>query len=126
MRRQANREQDIADTMALLERAADNGLPCPTNTQIADLLGMMSRSGGHKLLAEMERRGLVKLDREHGVRNITIVGRAASPARYNRQPPRIDESRLTRVDSRACFNCGAAYARCNCHRPIEILHGVAL
>lgn len=44
----------------------------------------------------------------------------------NRQPQRIDDTKLVRVDGRACFNCGAAYARCNCHRPIEILRGVAL
>jgi hypothetical protein len=35
--------------------------------------------------------------------------------RISRQPERIDQTALTRVDSRACFNCGAAYARCGCH-----------
>jgi hypothetical protein len=45
----------------------------------------------------------------------------------NRQHTRIDDSKLTRIDSRACFNCGnSGYAGCNCHRPVEILRGVAL
>lgn len=28
---------------------------------------------------------------------------------------RIDLSGIARVDSRPCWNCGAAYARCGCH-----------
>lgn len=62
-----------ARMMAWLEAAARDGAPCPSNRQIADRFGFSSVSGPVRLIREMEAEGLIRVDRFHQSRRITIV-----------------------------------------------------
>lgn len=64
----------IRDTvLAAVTRAAEAGEPCPTNDQLANLCGFLSPSGGSTALSELEKLGLIKVQRGQASRVVTIV-----------------------------------------------------
>lgn len=63
-----------------LERAAEAGDPCPGNRALADMLGYRSTSSIAALVAEIERRGLIAVERTRTSRVVTIIASGKSTA----------------------------------------------
>lgn len=59
--------------LAILERAADAGEPCPTNETLARLLGYASGNGPSGLVNLLEVSGLITVARSNAGRVVTIV-----------------------------------------------------
>ena len=59
--------------LAMLERAADAGQPCPTNAEITEALGTSSLSTAPDTIARLERDGLITVERGIRSRVVTIV-----------------------------------------------------
>ena len=59
--------------LGMIEKAAEAGLPCPTNPEIAEAVGLNSVSSGTEYLKRLEYLNLVKVDRYAGSRIVTIL-----------------------------------------------------
>jgi hypothetical protein len=59
--------------LAILERAANAGDTCPTNTALADLLGYASGNGPSGLVNLLEVSGFISVERSNAGRVVTIV-----------------------------------------------------
>jgi DNA-binding MarR family transcriptional regulator len=130
----------LASLYRILCEKADAGEPCPTNVELAHAMGMDSSGSASGAMLRLEKLGHITVERGQNFRRVTITETGQSLATCGKFKPRvrigrphksrspeIDDSKLIRIDSRACFNCGnSGYAGCNCHRPVEILRGVAL
>lgn len=68
--RGAERERIV---FAALEQAANNNLPCPSNADLAELIGAVSNTGGVNAVAALERKGLIQVQRFAIARVVTIV-----------------------------------------------------
>lgn len=65
-------ERDRAG-LAMLERAANKGLPCPTDMFFCGVLGFKSTSSPVQMLARLKRRGLIRVQRFQRARIVEIV-----------------------------------------------------
>lgn len=121
--------------LGLIEIAADEGLPCPTNTQLFDELGV-SISEGSTILVALELKGLIKVERGSSRRVVTIVAtgkrtageitnthwryrpkeseRQKAKRRVENHQSRMEEVELRRVDRDPCFRCGSRKDACQC------------
>lgn len=61
-----------AITLRMLDRAADEGLPCPTNMQIAEELGFADPGPVVRTLRNLARKGLIMVESGHQWRIITL------------------------------------------------------
>lgn len=59
---------------AHLRSAADAGLPCPSNQELCNRLGLPNVDGVLKLIAQLERRGRIRVERFSRSRVVTIMG----------------------------------------------------
>lgn len=57
----------------ILNAAAEDGKPCPTNEELAVALDYKSWSGPASLLKVLEKRGTIKVERFTNTRRVTIV-----------------------------------------------------
>ena len=73
-------QQDLA--FAAIERAAAGGEPCPKNDEIAHIIGASSPATGARIVATLERRGLIRVERFGRGREVTIVASGKSTAGY--------------------------------------------
>jgi hypothetical protein len=76
--------------------AAQAGLPCPVNLDFEDAVGFNSTSMGPKLLARLERKGLVVVQRSQKARRVMVVetGRwTAWPVWHKAGAIRVDRDR---------------------------------
>lgn len=73
-------EQIVYDALAA---AADAGLPCPSNEDLAELLGGYALSAPPQIIDRLVRSGRVTVVRYHKEREVTIVatGLSTAPAR---------------------------------------------
>ncbi|RYG88020.1 MAG: hypothetical protein EON59_05650 [Alphaproteobacteria bacterium] len=62
-----------AQIMRALERAADNGLACPTNSEICAIIGAASTTAGVNALARLQRAGHIRVERFQIARRVTIA-----------------------------------------------------
>lgn len=86
---------DVA--MKAIERAAATNAPCPQNEELAGLVGAASISTGARLIASLERKGLIKVTRFGCRREVTIVATGASTARVEgSRTPHFSLSRARR------------------------------
>jgi hypothetical protein len=58
---------------AMLLAAAEAGAACPTNQEIADTLGIMANSRAGAVIAQLERRRLIAVERRSHMRRVTIM-----------------------------------------------------
>lgn len=70
-----------AVALAAITRAASAGLPCPSNGELADLVGAGSVATGTRLLSLLERRGLIRVTRFASGREVTVLASGQSTAR---------------------------------------------
>lgn len=129
--------------LASIEHAAEAGTACPSNTAFADELSI-GASKGSDIIARLERKGLIKVQRGNSMRVVTIVAtgkrtageitkphwrlrdKAApceeSPRRERREQPvpipalRDDPPRVHRDP---CFFCGARADACECGKAVR-------
>lgn len=111
--------------LALLRAAAENGERCPTNKAISAAVGAASVSRAPDLLSSLERQGIIKVDRGHMSRVVTIVETGDKTAGRVKQPhwsenaeraaaasetmtaaKEKDVALLRRVDRDPCPMCG--------------------
>ncbi len=73
----------VKRVMAMLNRAADAGLRCPTNEEIATAIGAASVSAGANAIALLETMGMIEVERFHQGRRVTVLstGRATEKVR---------------------------------------------
>lgn len=64
----------------LLEQAAKDGRPSPTNNEIADALGLMSSGGASAIITRLAQRGRIAVQRGNCNRVVTIVATGKSTA----------------------------------------------
>lgn len=116
-----------ATTFAMIEHAADAGLPCPSNPDIAARHGFSSISSGARAIERLERAGMICVERGNcsrvaiivatGKRTAGVVGkphwrmlhapRPASPFTRTRQPVGPPLAALPApVDRDPCPRCG--------------------
>lgn len=114
-------------------RAARAGLQCPTNPELCDIIGACSPSAGANVVAKLEKRGLITVERFNSGRNVSVPslglatrpygGRSREHWRANgRQPARkaytalkaeasTSQAAVARepspFPSAPCFRCGA-------------------
>lgn len=69
--------------LSVLSDAADRGMRCPTNEDLADTLGLRAISAPVYLMDELARRGLIRVERYQRERQVTITatGKATAPVR---------------------------------------------
>lgn len=108
-----------------LHAAAANGEPCPTNVELANIIGCKSISTAAKAVQSLEVRGRIIVQRFVHARVVTIVGAGVATAttpdgmKYfrtigPRHEPRIDPTRQA-IRRDACSFCGVrAEIGCNC------------
>lgn len=84
-RRQGNR---AIRCLAILERAANAGATCPTNAELADMLGYASGNGPSGLINLLEVSGLIAVHRSNSGRVVTIAktGKRTSGVILKRRP----------------------------------------
>lgn len=116
--------------LQMIETAADAGLPCPSNTKIADSIQTYC---GSTLLCSLKRKGLVRIESAGARRIVTILASGKRTAaempnqqlrpsekRKNRRTQshlhRPDPETLPRVDRDACFYCGSRGDVCQCRK----------
>jgi SOS-response transcriptional repressor LexA len=96
-------------TLALIERAADQGQRAPTCDEIQELIGCESSSTPAMLVKYLERKGLIRVERYQRERQITIIatGRATAPVktkaihwRQRRRPASLPSVSITYVQTR--------------------------
>jgi DNA-binding MarR family transcriptional regulator len=66
-------EEKLRRVLAAFERAANAGVAAPTNHDLSLMLGQSSVSGPVPLVKELEARGLIRVERFHRERRVTIV-----------------------------------------------------
>lgn len=119
-----------------IERAAEAGHQCPSNAQIFDLVGCGINQGS-QIIAALERKGVITVERRQNRRVVTIVSTGKRTAgdisaahwryaghakkikggREMHSPVRRTDSQidaLPRVDRDPCFFCGARKDACRC------------
>jgi len=121
--------------LKLVTHAAEMGEPCPSNLVIADVTGSTS---GSALVASLERKGLIRVERGNSKRVVTILATGRRTAGQIRKPhwrdrpetrtkarkvrPKVALAQepapesLPRVDRDTCFWCGARGDACRCGR----------
>lgn len=62
-----------ATTLAMIEGAAEAGLPCPSNPDIAERHGFSSVSSGARSIERLEGAGLIRVERGNCSRVVTIL-----------------------------------------------------
>lgn len=67
-----NRDDRLQRCFAILERAANSGAPCPTNNDLAELLGYCSGNGPSGLVNLLEVAGCITVERSNCGRVVTI------------------------------------------------------
>lgn len=82
--------------LAAIERAAEAGEPCPSNNDLADLLGHASPSAGSDIVRELEALGLILVERFQQARRVTILATGRVTAYRGRGVPhwRLREDRV--------------------------------
>lgn len=119
----------------LIERAANAGLPAPSNLELANAIGSVGVASGAYLVSVLERERLIHVERFGASRRITIIGtskstlapdgavahwrtRVAADGTYQRTTPRHVERKdlpaappraivaLVPVQRDPCPNCG--------------------
>jgi DNA-binding MarR family transcriptional regulator len=122
-----------AMVLKALTRAANADCECPTNSDLADSLGT---TNGSEIIAALEAKGLIAVERSNSRRVVTILSSGKRTAgtitdvpwrqrSRNRKktkltkPPRDtvtadDLDGLTFVDRDPCFYCGARKDACRC------------
>lgn len=82
--------QQLSETdrtvLEMVTRAADAGLPCPTNGELAGALGFNSHSGPINALERLQRRGLIVVERFQIERRVTIVATGKRTKIFNDRP----------------------------------------
>ncbi|HEX8382430.1 MAG TPA: hypothetical protein VF592_03545 [Sphingomonas sp.] len=63
----------LAPALAAITAAADAGRRCPTNRELADLIGGETGALGQQAVHALERAGLIKVDRFAQARRVTIL-----------------------------------------------------
>lgn len=97
-----------------LQLAAANEMPCPTNYEIATLVGYASIGSASMLLTDLERRGLIKVERFSTSRRVTIVASGASTfVPDTARPPAVAWSKRDRSGRQ---NRAGDPARCKAQR----------
>lgn len=141
MRRSSDRAEDARQVMRMIETAVANGKPCPSNIDISHKLGMQSPSGAVKVLASLEKRGLIEIERFGASRRVTIAATGRSTAVIGSQRPHfragkkgalqlrsvprveatLEEKQLIRVDRDPCFYCNTRKDLGCKHHPLEVV-----
>ncbi|HET7154969.1 MAG TPA: SANT/Myb-like DNA-binding domain-containing protein [Hyphomicrobiaceae bacterium] len=70
---EVERENKIQRAFAIIEASANEGRPCPTNRDLADMLGYSTPSKGVGVVNFLEAAGLIKVRRARKSRIVTIV-----------------------------------------------------
>jgi hypothetical protein len=101
----------IETTYAALVAAADAGLPCPSNFDLADLTGIACPSTLSEHLARLERAGRIKVHRAGGNRAVTILESGRTTGWTAKVPKkqledRVDPLSLPKVYRDPCPACG--------------------
>lgn len=69
------------ETYQAICAAADQGLPCPLNLDIEDLTGFSSSSMGACLIARLEQKGLIRVERYQRFRRVQVCATGKWTAR---------------------------------------------
>lgn len=99
---------------AALCEAAEKGLPCPRNCELADRFGFGSISRPSEAIAKLERVGLIEVDRGHHSRRVKILRTGkmtagAPPERHWRLMDPAERERLAMIRARVGGNKSSAY-----------------
>lgn len=115
--------ENVAKTYRILQEAGHKGLPCPTNAEIAEQLGVRSIGTTSNYVSDLEKRGLIEVERTSRTREILVVAsgkrlrsaqkppRVRAPINSNGlskvQPRRLSQDDIANrvVDNRVCFHC---------------------
>lgn len=111
----ANTETTV---LSALIRAADGGEPCPSNTQLVELTGVCGTCSIHRAILQLERKGLIRVERGSRTRVVAILasGKRTAPTLIERRsahrPRKPDFERLNLpipapVHRDPCARCGA-------------------
>lgn len=60
-------------TYRMIYEAAEAGEPCPENLDLEDAMGFNSTSMGSTIVARLEAKGLIRVDRSHRARIVEII-----------------------------------------------------
>lgn len=103
----AARDADILDR---LTRCAREGRPCPTNAELAVVLGVEGTTGACNALKRLEQSGLIKVERFAVHRIVTIVATGERTAGKPGKPHWRDRDAATVTQKKAQTNAAKAIA----------------
>lgn len=107
-----------ARTLELLADLADRHAPCPTNDAIAEALGLSSATKVTRILATLETRDLVTVERRGNRRHITVraTGKSTAPTRLRGETAVPAEAKPTGAELAADIRAAAQRAGLSLNR----------
>lgn len=115
--------------LSRLAAAAELGLPCPTNAELKEPIGVRSACYVSELMCRMKRRDMIRVETNGGFRRVQIIATGkwtdwTLPQQNQAAPP---ETVYRAVDDPArwivrdpCFKCGVPRFKGCPHHPIEL------
>ena len=112
-------EQKEQKVLAAIRQAALHDQPCPTNADLAELIGSCSAGSAAVIVRRLEEKGKISISRHGWARTIFFDdGRHTMPPSYNVGGARCPDTQRAPIDRQGrgapCSGCGCRGDACTC------------